>query len=90
MHTPTDRPKGKPELRSWHQLVAAMLSDGAEVSDLFHQGHLAGADNPVHMACLDTATHKQVVEWLIFVRFKKVRSLDRPLRLVMEPCIFVA
>ena len=76
MRTPSDRPRTKPELRSWHQLVSAMLSGGAEVSDLFQPGHLAGADNPVHMACLDTATHKQVVEWLIFIRFKKVCSLD--------------
>ena len=72
MHTPTDKPKTKPELRSWHQLVAAMLTTGVQVSDLFQPGHMAGADNPVHMACVDTASHARVVEWLVFVRFKKV------------------
>lgn len=76
MRTPTDRPRVTPELRSWHQLVSAMLTTGAEVSDLFQPGHLAGADNPVHMACLDSATHAHVVEWLAFVRFRKVRSPD--------------
>ena len=72
MHTPTDKPKAKPELRSWHQLVSAMLSTGAVVSDLFQPGHLAGADGPVHMACVDLATQAEVVVWLVFVRFKKV------------------
>lgn len=81
--TPTDKPKAKPGLRSWHQLVAAMLSTGAEVSDLFEPGHLAGADNPVHMACLNPAAHAQVVDWLVFVRFKKVRFPD--FDLVMRP-----
>ena len=72
MHTPTDKPKAKPELRSWHQLISAMLSTGAEVSDLFQPGHLAGADSPVHMAFVDPATQAQVVDWLVFIRFKKV------------------
>lgn len=69
---PTDKPKAKPELRSWHQLVSAMLSTGAKVSELFQPGHLAGADSPVHMACVDPATQAEVVVWLVFIRFKKV------------------
>lgn len=88
--TPTDKPKAKPGLRSWHQLVAAMLSTGAEVSDLFEPGHLAGADNPVHMACLNPAAHAQVVDWLVFVRFKKdllgdERLFERALQALVTP-----
>lgn len=63
----TDKSK-MTELRSWHQLVSAMLGTGIPVSDLFQPGHLAGVDSPVHSA----ADSAKVVDWLVFVRFKKV------------------
>lgn len=50
-----------------------MLTTGATLSDLFEPGHLAGADNPVLMECIDPAAHAHVVEWLVFVRFTQVR-----------------
>ena len=35
-----------------------------------------GANNPICMACVDPSTHAQVVEWLIFTRFRQVILLQ--------------